>query len=134
MWGQLESQAQAGDPALLVPLGAGKLVECGSHFLRRLGGDGGDLLRGRRFAPGQQIERRWNDLEEVSPTRGPQRRRDTGCQFLELIGFHLVSPLGHLDTLRTSLPRGSSIPSAQEPIARSIRARTSSRSEGQASS
>src|ERR671920_2250831 len=53
-----------------------------------------------------QIERRWNDLEEGSPTRGPHRRRDTGCQFLELIGFHLVTPLGLLDPLRTSLSRG----------------------------
>src|SRR5215216_348740 len=105
MGGQLEGQAQADDLALLVPLGAGKPVECGSHLLRGLGGGSGDLLRGRRFAPGQQVERRWDDLEEGSPARGPHRRRDTGRQFLEVVGFHRLLPFGDLDTPRKSLSR-----------------------------
>src|ERR671921_409764 len=106
MGGQLEGQAQADDPALLVPLGAGKPVEYGSHLLRGLAGGGGDLLRGGRFAPGQPLERRWNDLEEGSSARGPHRCRDTGCQFREAAGFHPVSPLGRLNTLRISLSSG----------------------------
>src|SRR3712207_5761561 len=65
MWGQLKRQAQADDPALLVPLGAGKPVERGSHFLWRLAGSSGDFLKGCWLASaGQQVERRWNDVEE----------------------------------------------------------------------
>src|SRR5215204_6876767 len=99
MGGQLKSQPQADDPALLVPLDAGKPLECGSHLLWGLAGGSGDLLRDRRFAPGQQIERRWNDLEEAFPSGGSHRCRDTRRQFLEVADSHRASPFEVLRTL-----------------------------------
>ena len=68
MWGRAERQAQADDPALLVPLGAGEPVERSPRLLRRLAGGGGDLLRRCRLGPGQQIERRWNDSRPFRQT------------------------------------------------------------------